>query len=171
MTEQSQIIFKRTDENEERLIRVAATVGSKCVIYVTLGQITDLCAIFKSDSKTYTMDYLNRLRQCLETKSDAAYSDHETFIKDILRYYVLKFVLTKEPIPLCPPVKHKHITRGSTGLDTCTLCRKKATKKCSNCGTRYCSSVCQRNDWSTHKLECKAMIDAINYVKPITDID
>jgi hypothetical protein len=36
----------------------------------------------------------------------------------------------------------------------CKLCDGKATKKCSNCDTKYCSRECQVKDWPVHKQKC-----------------
>lgn len=41
---------------------------------------------------------------------------------------------------------------------TCQYCQRPSAKilKCSKCKARkYCSSICQKEDWSRHKLECK----------------
>lgn len=37
----------------------------------------------------------------------------------------------------------------------CTYCGKTADLECGECGTKYCSEVCQKKDWSKHKLVCK----------------
>jgi len=43
----------------------------------------------------------------------------------------------------------------SSGSQPCTVCNKIATKRCSRChGAYYCSTECQRRDWSNHKLHC-----------------
>eukprot|EP00742_Colponemidia_sp_Colp-10_P011237 GILJ01012460.1.p1 GENE.GILJ01012460.1~~GILJ01012460.1.p1 ORF type:complete len:247 (-),score=15.86 GILJ01012460.1:155-895(-) len=37
----------------------------------------------------------------------------------------------------------------------CYVCGKQASKKCGSCRqVTYCSSTCQRKDWSKHKLQC-----------------
>jgi len=42
-----------------------------------------------------------------------------------------------------------------SGCQPCTVCNKTATKRCSRChGAYYCSTECQRRDWSSHKLHC-----------------
>jgi len=36
----------------------------------------------------------------------------------------------------------------------CTCCGKEASAFCSSCKVPYCSTACQRQDWSIHKLDC-----------------
>lgn len=35
-------------------------------------------------------------------------------------------------------------------------CSNVGSKKCSICKTRYCSKACQKQDWPTHKEQCKS---------------
>lgn len=54
----------------------------------------------------------------------------------------------------------------------CESCLKTEQKmfKCSRCLiTRYCSTQCQKNHWSTHKLKCK-VIDADNPLMKLSKI-
>jgi hypothetical protein len=38
---------------------------------------------------------------------------------------------------------------------TCKFCNKPATARCAVCrATYYCTAVCQRLDWPSHKLTC-----------------
>eukprot|EP00729_Bicosta_minor_P000561 gene561-17619_t len=42
-------------------------------------------------------------------------------------------------------------------LDTCAVCGTSSQFECSSCGmVGYCSKKCQRSDWPTHKILCKA---------------
>ena len=46
----------------------------------------------------------------------------------------------------------------------CTVCSKKADKRCSHCKiTKYCSSDCQSKDWAFHRFMC---LSAVNYDEP-----
>lgn len=40
---------------------------------------------------------------------------------------------------------------------SCTIenCSNPGILQCGHCKTKYCSEVCQRKDWSTHKLSCR----------------
>lgn len=38
----------------------------------------------------------------------------------------------------------------------CSICMKKHTSRCRDCGARYCSENCQKQDWKRHKMVCKA---------------
>ena len=41
-------------------------------------------------------------------------------------------------------------------LQYCSVCSNQSSLRCSNClGTLYCSVMCQRKDWKTHKVTCK----------------
>ena len=41
-------------------------------------------------------------------------------------------------------------------LKRCLVCKMRATKTCSGCGiASYCSSKCQKKDWSMHKKQCQ----------------
>ena len=40
----------------------------------------------------------------------------------------------------------------------CNLCKQLSRNFCSVCKTPYCSSVCQRKDWETHRQKCKVII-------------
>lgn len=43
----------------------------------------------------------------------------------------------------------------------CFICKNPRSSRCSGCAnTRYCSTACQKKDWKTHKLVCKAFADA-----------
>ena len=46
-------------------------------------------------------------------------------------------------------------TRDSQSNSLCNRCRKVATKKYANCNVKYCSRVCQRQDWKEHKKNCE----------------
>ena len=62
----------------------------------------------------------------------------------------------------------KQTTQSSTG-SPCACCQKATTNKCGGClgapaygqspakRTFYCSTQCQKTDWSRHKAECKAL--------------
>lgn len=47
-----------------------------------------------------------------------------------------------------------------TDLRTCILCGKPDARRCERCkSSLYCSSVCQKDDWPTHKLLCAKFAD------------
>jgi len=49
----------------------------------------------------------------------------------------------------------------SPELDTCAVCGTSSQFECSSCGlVGYCSKKCQRADWPTHKILCKAALKA-----------
>ncbi|KAJ6603582.1 hypothetical protein DFH09DRAFT_394915 [Mycena vulgaris] len=49
---------------------------------------------------------------------------------------------------------------GDNLQDFC-ICMKPATNRCSACkNVSYCSQECQRRDWKTHKVQCKATTGA-----------
>jgi len=47
----------------------------------------------------------------------------------------------------------------TTGGELCTNCAKAAGRRCSNCHkASYCSSACQKSDWSVHRNSCFPVI-------------
>jgi hypothetical protein len=43
----------------------------------------------------------------------------------------------------------------------CFICKNPSSSRCSGCANaRYFSTACQKKDWKTHKLVCKAFADA-----------
>jgi hypothetical protein len=49
----------------------------------------------------------------------------------------------------------------ATNLETCAVCGTSSEFECSSCGmVGYCSKKCQRADWQSHKILCKAAIKA-----------
>ncbi|KAJ7073398.1 hypothetical protein B0H15DRAFT_869198 [Mycena belliarum] len=42
-------------------------------------------------------------------------------------------------------------------MDNCIVCGRYAEARCSACrGVRYCGSQCQKQDWKSHKSDCKS---------------
>lgn len=40
---------------------------------------------------------------------------------------------------------------------SCVLCRQRTVYKCDRCGDFYCSEICQRKDWQSHRYICFPM--------------
>jgi hypothetical protein len=44
---------------------------------------------------------------------------------------------------------------GGKSRPSCAVCGRPSTHGCPHCGLAYCHSLCQREDWSRHRLECE----------------
>ena len=55
-------------------------------------------------------------------------------------------------------------TSAAMSLETCSVCSKEASKKCSKCKLQfYCSKQCQKEDWKNHKAICKEVSKAAEF--------
>ena len=73
-------------------------------------------------------------------------NNYRIWCSNVLMYYIARFILYNESIPIVPQFCHN--------------CKKKDRdylfKKCSRCKVYYyCSKKCQLEDWSHHKHLCK----------------
>jgi len=48
--------------------------------------------------------------------------------------------------------------RAGDVVNRCNKCDKTGLSKCSGCKVSYCSPVCQKADWKTHKKDCKSTV-------------
>lgn len=59
------------------------------------------------------------------------------------------------------PIKNLKIATNYQIRDRCFVCNKHTKDVCGICmKTKYCSKVCQKKDWKTHKLQCKKVTAA-----------
>ena len=55
---------------------------------------------------------------------------------------------------------------------SCVVCRKQSSKKCSKCGTKYCCREHQKIDWPKHKLICKQQQEENKkYARVVRDLE
>jgi len=58
------------------------------------------------------------------------------------------------------PMASLSTIQASSSSPLCSMCPNPGTWKCSQCHcSRYCSKVCQKDDWRTHKLLCNSYQD------------
>lgn len=60
--------------------------------------------------------------------------------------------------PTTPP-------KGSNSFGQCNRCQRRAELKCRRCGDFYCSHVCQKTDWPSHKRHCFPMPELVSAVE------
>lgn len=157
----SVVNFSATSKNDNRVIRVSSSIRAKYIIYTTVGVLNEMRYTFHKHKEIYNAQYLKSLKKKIEKYGNI--KNTGKFINLVLMYHTLNYHLFNIPIPACPPAR-------STAHYRCTVCDKKAAKKCGKCNTQYCSEVCQREDWYVHKYECAAIINSIQTYE-LTSVD
>ncbi|KAI5925670.1 hypothetical protein F4810DRAFT_699929 [Camillea tinctor] len=59
------------------------------------------------------------------------------------------------------------VTFDNVVLNSCIMCKNEGTMKCTQCGTRYCSVACQRQDWPCHQHLCKSFYQFTEDRRPL----
>lgn len=143
---------KGKDIPRQRLILVSADpMGFKGVV---------VCSDHGTIMDTYNMDHaklrkvLISVKRALSVDPDKIYSSAKAwqdFCNDVVLYYAIQKALYGKEIPMLPSCMAPKL-----GFHQCVRCGKQTSKKCSKCGTKYCSRECQLYDRQMHKGECSA---------------
>lgn len=120
--------------NYEDISRMVDFFQKQCLQKLKILFLEVACRLTK-----YTKEQLQ------EHFHDKENENYRIFCRNVLMYYIIRYVLHDMTIPLIPPF--------------CQHCKKKdedfTFKKCSRCRIyNYCSKECQLMDWNHHKHHC-----------------